>query len=187
LRNHGRSGSSPTITFGHDEARDLLGAVQHLRDRTDVDNERIGALGYSMGANAVMFACAESKEIKATIAVQPARPTPYIHRLVSSFLGPLTGVALNVTRKAYHNGGGPLWETTDPAIVADLIHPTAILYVQGSGDPWGGAPNVRRFFEMGQEPKALQIVPSTHRGDGYLYLDEHPEVMLDFFENHLAS
>jgi pimeloyl-ACP methyl ester carboxylesterase len=187
LRNHGRSGSSPTITFGHDEARDLLGAVKHLRERADVDAERFGALGYSIGANAVMFACAESKEIKAAIAVQPVRPTPFIHRLVSSFLGPLTGVVLNVARKAYLNAGGPLWETTDPAIVADLVHPAAIMYVQGDGDPWGGAPNVRRFHEMGQEPKALQIVPSTHRGGGYLYLGEHPAVMLDFFGNHLAS
>jgi pimeloyl-ACP methyl ester carboxylesterase len=163
LRNHGRSGAGPTVTFGHDEANDLLGAVSYLKEREDVDPDRIGVLGYSMGANAAMFACAN-----------------YI-------LGPLGGLALNVARRVYYNAGGPLMEVTDPAIVADLIRPAAIMYIQGDGDPWGDVPNVRRFYEMGHEPKALEIVPSTDRFGGYLYLGEHPELMLEFYQQHLAA
>lgn len=187
LRNHGRSGSSPTVTFGYDEAEDLLGAVSYLKTREDVDKECIGALGYSMGANTVMFACADTQDIKAAIAVQPVRPFSFAHRLAGGILGPLGNVALNVARRLYYDAGGPLWETTDPAIVADLISPTAIMYVQGDGDPWGDVPNVRRFYELGEEPKALKIVPSNQRFGGYLYLGEHPEVMLDFFEEHLGG
>jgi hypothetical protein len=108
-------------------------------------------------------------------------------RLANRMLGPLSGVVLNVARKLHYNAGGPLWETTDPAIVADLIHPTAIMYVQGDGDPWGDVPNVRRFYELGQEPKVLKIVPSVDRYGGYLYVGEHPEEMLGFFEEHLAG
>jgi pimeloyl-ACP methyl ester carboxylesterase len=187
LRNHGCSGSGPTVAFGADEARDLLGAVDYLRGREGVDARHIGVLGYSMGANAVMFACAESQGIRAAIAVQPVRPTAFANRLAASLLGPLGGVALNVARRVYYNAGGPLMETTDPAIVADLIGPTAIMYVQGDGDPWGDVPNARLFYERGQEPKALQIVPSTDRFEGYLYLERHPEVMLEFFAKHLAG
>ena len=187
LRNHGRSGSSPTVTFGHDEAHDLLGAASYLSDREDVDAKRIGALGYSIGANAVMFACAETNDIKAAIAVQPLRPTPFVKRLVSGLLGPLSGMALNVAQRVYYNAGGPLWETTDPAIVADLVRPTAMMYIQGDGDPWGDVSNARRFYEQAQEPRDLLIVPSTHRFGGYLHLGEHPEVMLQFFRKHLAD
>ena len=187
LRNHGRSGASPTVTFGHDEANDLLGAVNFLREREDVDPERIGALGYSMGANAVMFACAQTEEIKAAIAVQPVRPFAFANRLADGLLGPLGGLALKVARNVYYNAGGPLWETTDPAIVADLVSPTAIMYVQGNGDPWGDVPNVRRLYEMGKEPKNMEIVPSTDRFGGYLYLGDHPELMLRFFETHLIT
>lgn len=186
-RNHGRSGASPTVTFGHDEANDLLGAVSYLKEHKDVDADRIGVLGYSMGANAVMFASARSEDIKAAVAVQPVRPFAFGNRLANSLLGPLGGLALNVARKIYYNAGGPLWETTDPAIVADLVHPTAIMYVQGNGDPWGDVPNVRRFYEMGQEPKTLEIVPSTDRFGGYLYLGEHPDLMLEFFGKHLVG
>jgi dienelactone hydrolase len=187
MRNHGRSGSSPTVTFGYDEANDLLGAVSYLKGKDDVDAERVGALGYSMGANAVMFACARTEDIRAAIAVQPVRPAAFAHRLAGDLLGPLSGVALNVVRRLYYNAGGPLWETTDPAIVADLVSPTAIMYLQGEGDPWGDVPNVRRFYEYGQEPKSLQIVPGTQRFDGYLYLSAHPELMLNFFDKHLAA
>lgn len=187
LRNHGRSGASPTVTFGHDEANDVLGAVDYLKGREDVDPDRIGVLGYSMGANAVMFACAKTEDIKAAIAVQPVRLFSFGNRLANCVLGPLGGVALRVARKVYYNAGGPLWETLDPAIVADLVGPTAIMYVQGDGDPWGDVPNVRRFYEMGQEPKALEIVPSTDRLGGYLYFGDHPEKMLEFFGKHLAG
>jgi pimeloyl-ACP methyl ester carboxylesterase len=187
LRNHGRSGSSPTVTFGHGEASDLLGAVTYLRGREDVDAGRIGVLGYSMGANTAMFACARTEHIRAAIAVQPVRPFAFAHRLANSLLGPLGSVALNVARRVYYNAGGPLWETTDPAIVADLFRSTAIMYVQGEGDPWGDVPNVRRFYELSPEPKALHVVPSNDRFGGYLDLGEHPEVMLEFFAQHLAE
>jgi pimeloyl-ACP methyl ester carboxylesterase len=187
LRNHGRSGSSPVVTFGLDEANDLLGAVDYLKGREDVDTERIGVLGYSMGANAVMFACAKTEDIKAAIAVQPVRPISFGRRLSEALLGPLGGIALSVARRAYYRAGGPLWEIADPAIVSDLISPTAILYVQGDGDPWGDVTNVRRFYDLGKEPKMLEIVPSLNRYGGYLYLSEHPEVMLGFFEEHLAG
>ncbi|UCC62069.1 MAG: alpha/beta fold hydrolase [Anaerolineae bacterium] len=187
LRNHGCSGSSPAVTFGHDEANDLLGALRYLSGRDDVDANRVGVLGYSMGANAVMFACARTKAIKAAIVVQPVRPFAFANRLANGLLGPLGGVALNVARRMYYNAGGPLWETTDPAIVADLVSPTAIMYLQGDGDPWGDVPNVRRIYEMSKEPKALEIVPSTDRLGGYLYLNEHPEVILEFFEQYLTQ
>lgn len=187
MRNHGRSGSGPTITFGHDEGRDVLGALSYLQGREDVDAGRIGALGYSMGASTVMFASANTQDIKAAIAVQPVRPHVYAQRLANNLLGPLGGVALNVARKVFYNAGGPLFEITDPAIVADLISPTAIMYVQGDGDPWGDVDSVRRFYELSKEPKALKVVPTLHRFDGYLYLHQHPEVMLEFFEKHLAG
>lgn len=186
LRNHGRSGSSSTVTFGRDEARDLLGAVDYLTGRKDVDADRIGALGYSMGGNTVMFACAETERIKAAVAVQPVRPVFFAERRARDMLGPLGGLVLNVARRVYYNAGGPLMETTDPDIVADRVHPTAIMYVQGDGDPWGDVPNVRRFYERGKDPRALKIVPTIHRFGGYLYLGEHPEVMLEFFEEHLG-
>ncbi len=186
LRNHGRSGSSPTVTFGRDEANDVLGAVRYLQSRADVDADRIAALGYSMGANAVMFACAQTQAIKAAILVQPVRPTLFARRLSRSLLGPLSDIALRVARHLHYRAGGPLWETTDPAIVADIIRPTAVLYLQGAGDPWGDVSDVRHFYELTGPSADLQIIPSNNRLEGYLYLGEHPDTMLTFLSRHLT-
>lgn len=185
LRNHGRSGASPTVTFGHDEAKDVLGAIDYVQKIEDVDADRIGLLGYSMGANAVIFACSETEAVKAAIAVQPVRPTPFAHRLAGSLLGPLSGIALDMARRLYYRAGGPLWEVVDPAIVADLVKADT-MYVQGNGDPWGDVQNVRRLCEAGREVNVLEIVPSADRYGGYLYLGEHPDKMLAFFREHLS-
>ncbi len=187
LRNHGRSGSSPTVTFGHTEAYDLLGSVRYLCSRPDTDAHRIGALGYSMGANTVMFACAKTQDIQAAVAVQPVRPAPFGRRLAEDLLGPLGSVALGIAHWLYYRSSGPLVESLDPAIVADLISPSAIMYVQGNGDPWGDVADVRHFYEQAAAPKALKVVDTTDRYQGYGYLGEHPEVMLSFFAEHLTG
>ncbi len=91
FRNHGLSGSAPYLTFGRDEAADLMGAVRYLRRRPDVDPARVGVLGFSMGGNAVVFACARDDEqaIRAAVAVQPVRPSVFAPRFAATLLGPL--------------------------------------------------------------------------------------------------
>ena len=187
LRNHGCSGSSPTVTFGHTEARDLLGAVRYLRSRPQVDAERIGALGYSMGANTVMFACAQTQDIKAAIAVQPVRPATFGRRLAKDLLGPIGDIALHIAHWLYYRSSGPLVETLDPAIVADSVRSTAIMYIQGDGDPWGSVPDVRRLYKQTPASKVLKVVNTRNRYQGYRYLDKHPETILSFFAEHLTG
>ena len=56
VRHHGESarGRKP-LSYGPIEARDYIGAVNYLRSRPDVDGERIGAIGTSMGGNIVIY------------------------------------------------------------------------------------------------------------------------------------
>ena len=59
------------MTYGPVEARDYVGAVAYLRTRADVDGERIGALGTSMGGEHVALRRADAQPIKAMLAIQP--------------------------------------------------------------------------------------------------------------------
>ncbi|RMF29626.1 MAG: alpha/beta fold hydrolase [Chloroflexi bacterium] len=186
FRNHGLSGSVPYLTFGRDEAADLMGAVRYLRQRPDVDPARVGVLGFSMGGNAVVFACARDEEqaIRAAVAVQPVRPSVFAPRFAATLLGPLAEPTLRLALRLYHRAGGPLLEEVDPTLVGDLVS-TPILYLQGNGDPWGTVRDVRRLYEQATGPKQLKIVPTQDRYGGYLYLGDHPEEMVAFFQEHL--
>jgi len=66
MRGCGRS--SGEITFGAREQDDLISVVDHLASRPDVDAERIGALGFSMGGATTLLAAARDPRIKAVVA-----------------------------------------------------------------------------------------------------------------------
>lgn len=72
MRGHGASDSAP-FTLGSSERRDVLGAVDFLREATlpypQLERPRwIGGLGVSVGANALLYAAAEEHEIRAVVA-----------------------------------------------------------------------------------------------------------------------
>ncbi len=55
------------ITFGSKEQADLEGAVQYLKNRKDIDAERIGVLGFSMGGAVALMKSGDLPEIKAIV------------------------------------------------------------------------------------------------------------------------
>jgi uncharacterized protein len=56
------------VTFGAKEQDDLISVVDYLSRRADVDADRIGALGFSMGAATTIMAAAKDPRIKAVVA-----------------------------------------------------------------------------------------------------------------------
>lgn len=72
MRGHGESASAP-FTLGTSERRDVLGAVDFLREATlpypQLDRPRwIAGFGVSIGANALLYAAAEEPQIRAVVA-----------------------------------------------------------------------------------------------------------------------
>lgn len=64
LRAHGSSDGNLS-TGGAQEALDVAGAVDYLLKRPDVDGDKIGALGISLGAQAVLRGALESEAVHA--------------------------------------------------------------------------------------------------------------------------
>lgn len=187
LRNHGASGAAIPVTFGPHEARDFVGAVEWLRQRRDVDGARIGAIGYSMGANTIIYGIPQCQPIRAAIAVQPVRAATFARLMARTELGPL-GPALSVGAGLIHQlFGAPPLHTIDPATPARELGATVVQYIQGSGDPWSSLADVQAMVAATPAALPLIVAPSTDRYEGYLYINANLEEVTAFFRRHLAA
>ena len=66
-RGEGQSDGDPNI-FGWQGERDIHAAVKYLQTRSEVDPQRIGGIGLSVGGEMMIEAAAESKALKAIVA-----------------------------------------------------------------------------------------------------------------------
>src|SRR5437867_13055101 len=98
FRGHGLSTGSGGF-LGVDEKRDILGAIEFLKSRSDVDGSRIGLWGIGMGAYAGTLAALDSPEIVA-LALDSLYPdvTSQMERLVRARIPP----ALDFVMPALH-------------------------------------------------------------------------------------
>ncbi len=187
LRNHGQSAASRPVTFGQSEAKDLLGALAYLNSRNDVDALRIGVVGFSIGANACLFALPQTNQIKALVAVQPMTPSIFSARLASDLLGGFGTVVRGLAEVIYRLFGGLRISGIVPTFAAAGAGDTPVLFLQGTGDNWGSTDDVSNMADATPHAQQLLFVSSTHRFDGYQYLVNNPEVACAFFDQHLAS
>ena len=73
MRNHGESAAAPPIAFGQEEAKDLLGALAYLNVRSEVDPERIGVIGFSMGRTVCSMRCPKPTRLRRRLRFSPSR------------------------------------------------------------------------------------------------------------------
>lgn len=187
LRNHGQSAAASPVTFGWQEAKDLLGALDCLASRPDVDSGRLGVVGFSMGANTILFSLPHTNLVRAAVAVQPTSPTVFNERYGRAKLGAFSKVIDPLVQMVYQSAGGLPFSAIEPVFVASGAGDTPILYVQGKGDNWGSVDNVIQIAAVTPRVEGLLLVDSDGRFGGYQHVIDHPEVVLDFFGRYLKQ
>ncbi|HEY6892273.1 MAG TPA: alpha/beta fold hydrolase [Solirubrobacter sp.] len=187
VRWHGESERGPKpLSYGPVEAQDYIGAVRYLRTRPEVDGERIGAIGTSMGGNIVLYGTPEAQPIKAILAIQPTRLAVFNHNFMRTEMGPLGPPMTKPMELVYAALRTPRPGKHDPAVPARKLGDTVVQYVQGTGDPWGRMEIVEEFASV--TPKSAGPVikfPSTGRYEGYAYISERADDVVAFFREHL--
>lgn len=167
FRAHGES-AGRYLTVGHHEAHDVLGAVAFLAAQPEVDPDRIGVVGYSMGAAAAIRAAAASPAIAAVVADSPYADfedavqysfRQVVGRCVPRY--PFAPLALGWAR----------WLTrVDPRRLRPVeaigrLAPRPILLIHGQEDEIVPARHAAMLFDAADEPKELWLVPgATHVG-----------------------
>lgn len=187
LRNHGESAlASGGVTFGLTERLDLLGAIQALGNRSDIDMERIGVVGFSMGANTLLCALGHTDQIKAAVAVQPTTPEIFAGRLTRYMAGPL-GLPIHWAASFMIKwfGGMPL-EDVDIMQAASQAGQTPVLYVQSAGDQFGSLDDVQAMAAVTPNTVDLLVPPDgENRYDGYTYVINNPEILRSYFREYM--
>ncbi|MCB0006515.1 MAG: alpha/beta fold hydrolase [Anaerolineales bacterium] len=184
LRNHGQSAEATPVSFGLAESEDLLGALSYLANRKDVDPQHIMVTGFSMGANATLFALPRTDLVRAAVLVQPTSAGHFSKNFAQHQFGPLSGPIYLMAELIYQQFGGIALDAIEPIFAATGAGETPLLFVQGDGDPWGSVGNVAAMAAATRQERDPLVAATSDRFGGYKYVIDNPQVALDFFEQH---
>jgi dipeptidyl aminopeptidase/acylaminoacyl peptidase len=186
-RAHGES-DGDLCTFGYYEVRDVEGALAWLQAQPDVDPQRIGMLGESMGAVAAIRAAAHLPQIKAVVAASPYADLEEAIRNVWEGTGlpafPFVPLQIAV---------GELRTGLDLAEMQPLrdvaaISPRPILILAGGQDPITGPEAGVRFYTAAGEPKELWFEPQAgHESFLSILPEEYERRVVGFFDGVLLD
>ncbi len=181
LRAHGRSQGNLS-TWGWLEANDLLGALDYLQSRADVDLGRIGALGFSLGGQVTLRAAAQTDLIQAVIADGPS-PCILQDHLVSPGLSPRKLFLIPYLWLAYKFQALLTGVAQPPGILESIpkVAPRPLLLISTGIE--GEQRAARAYFAAAREPKMLYEIPEARHGEGLIARPEEYEArLLDFFD-----
>ncbi len=188
FRAHGESGGSSS-SLGLHEQEDILAALGFLRLRPDVDRQRIGIYGFSMGGAAAVLAAAGSRAFSAVVVDSPfaslrEQSRDAITRYYRLPAFPFFHLAMF---------GYSLFFQASPARVSPVdtvpgIAPAPILIIASENDPMIPVENARRMFAAAGEPKELWIIPGADHGATLAVADGLYEKRIGrFFDRHLKE
>jgi dipeptidyl aminopeptidase/acylaminoacyl peptidase len=188
MRARGGSGGD-AITLGALEQHDLRAVVDYLVARPDVDPDRLGALGLSLGGAVTLLAAARDPRLKAIVddcgfsdigsAIGtayrqfiglPAFPFAPLSVLIGEFR---TGLRLSQSR---------------PMDIVGKIAPRPLLIIHGTDDREIPLIHSQRNYAAANAPRELWIIPgAAHAQSRAVAGPEYERRVTAFFRQHLGE
>lgn len=188
FRNHGESAAGKTA-IGLNEAWDVIGAVDYLKQRFPDKSHAIGFVSFCMGSDATLIALSRIKDelepVKCLVAVQPISALVFIRAYLKSTFTKASWVLIPmVDRMAFWMNGYHLDEMSPLPACGDLRLP--VLFIQGKYDPWTEPADLQSFYDaVPGEKELLWIEEKIPRFEVYNRVGQQPQALLDFLEKHL--
>jgi alpha-beta hydrolase superfamily lysophospholipase len=160
-RAHGKSGGERS-TFGHTEIRDLRAALDFVAHRPEVDPERIGVLGKSMGAAIAISGAASMPQLKAVVSDSPYPSLEESIEIGVRRRGPLGVWPFRSIASAL----GLRAIGIDPDLVRPIddigeISPRPVLILHGGRDELVPPDTGSQMLNAASEPKSLWFDPNA--------------------------
>ena len=186
FRAHGES-EGRDISLGYHEKKDLMGAINYLKGRDDIDSKKIGVMGFSMGGAVAILAAAETEDIKAVVAdgsFASFRET-VTHHLKLLHKAPRIPFAL-ITIWFCERRLGFNSSQADSVKSIARISPRPVFIISGDQDARIPVADAEALFTSAKEPKELWLVHgASHMEAHALYPEEYQNRILTFFNRYL--
>jgi uncharacterized protein len=157
--------STGEITFGAREQEDLIAVVDHLVSRPDVDAERLGVFGFSMGGATAIMATARDSRIKALAADSAwAEARAWLRPSVGAVFTHPRDRFTALSLKLVELRTGIDLDDLRPADVIGRISPRPLLLIHGTADEVVAASQAQRNDAAAREPKELVLVEGASHG-----------------------
>ncbi|UTW64762.1 alpha/beta hydrolase [bacterium SCSIO 12741] len=187
LRNHGNSGegTTPWITWGTEERKDVLAAVDFISNHQDYKDASIGLLSICMGAASSTFAfgleeeLSKNDQVKTMIAVQPLT-----YDYFTEALGMPNSAVKSGNKYSKEKRGVDLTGDSFLPYVKDINKPT--LVIQNSNDPMTNMDMVNQYYNnLLVEKEMMWLDLDKKRGAAYDWLGNNPEPILNWFNKYM--
>jgi pimeloyl-ACP methyl ester carboxylesterase len=179
-RDHGASDGTQTSFT----SSDVVAALNYLHQRSDVDPDRIGAIGLSLGAINIVHAAAHDDSLKAIVL-------DGLGQSGSADLPPPTSLAevLPAAQRSVMFLVLRLRGIVDRPVIDSLsrMPPRPTLFISGAGQDLEREA-VRRYFAVTSEPKEIWEIPEgSHAYTWAARPQEYIQRIVDFFEQSLLK
>jgi hypothetical protein len=165
--------------------RDLVAAAEYLRSRPDVDPERVGAIGFSIGGELLIEAAAQSSAIKAVVSEGAGERVGETDASgVDRILVAPTMAVMTAAMTVFQNHRPP------PPILERIgrIAPRPVFLIYAVPGQGGEASRQPKYFAAAGEPKVLWRVPGAdHTGGLEAQPAEYERRVVGFFDRALLT
>jgi dipeptidyl aminopeptidase/acylaminoacyl peptidase len=186
-RHRGQSDGA-AVSMGLGEQQDLLGALDWIQQRDDVDHERIAVSGLSMGSVIALLVAAQDERVRAVVAECPyadqqaimTRALRHYYHLPSFPVGPLG-------RWVVERRLGMATDRAQPLPIVDRIAPRPVFFIADEADAVVGPEEAMKLFEAAREPKRYWLIPNADHARGWQASpDEYERRVLEFLAEALG-
>ena len=190
-RNHGESGSTPNGA-PHDLPKnvylDAVAVAKYAAEHPEFAGQDVGLMAICMNSMINMIAMSKAPEemrktnIKAMTVIQPHG----IDLFFKNF--GLPNWVINRANQIYKQKGATEMAGWNPIPFAKNVY-VPVLFVQNVHDPWSDMDHVREIYDaIPTEKEAIWIdEEEKHRFHTYNWFNDHPELLLDFFNRNLRA
>ena len=180
------------ISFGYHEQKDITAWHQYLLGRDDVDPERIGIYGESMGGGtSILFAAGDPGIAALATGSGFALTQEVIEKFIQFELDPpqwITPILASFIKFWAQREADFRAEDLDTEAVIAEISPVPILIIHGGEDDKIGPDSGKQLFESAAEPKELLWIPEAgHVNFEDFQPEEYKNALLGFFDQHLLE